>query len=134
MSTKFKTRINAKPAKGEVQLNRELLTRPDGAKSMSEILKRFAQGIPLSGRSNPVFNESWEYPDLSHMDLVEIDDLKEEMSRTVNVRRKAVMEKHLKDKKLDDDKKRKELEDSIRKELLAGERGGDKKSSSDVPE
>lgn len=130
MSTIFKTRINAEPCIGEVHENRELLTRPDGFKSMSEILTKFSQGIPLTGRNNPVYNLDWIHPDLDHMDLVEVEELKEEYAKSVSVKRKALMEKHLKDKKDADVRYRRELEDSIREELRSGKRGGDKKDSS----
>lgn len=117
METIFKTRINATPSEGEIQLNRDILTVPDSAHSMREILHRFSQGIPLTGRSNPVYNPEWEYDDFANMDIEELETLKEEYRRSVSVKRKEVIADHMKKQKEEDEKLKEKQKSELRKQV-----------------
>lgn len=70
---KFKTQYNATPSIGEIN-NEPSMTVPDQTLSMKDILRRFRQGLPITGAKAPVFDDdgSEEYfPDLSKMDLAD---------------------------------------------------------------
>lgn len=77
-------------------------TVPDQAMSVREILSRFAQGLPISGASVPMYddpdgeNDDAEgMPDLSRMDLSEIEELKRQTQDRINL-----LSKKLKDEEL----------------------------------
>lgn len=53
-------------------------TVPDQAMSVTEILRRFARGLPLGGQRVPIYEgEEDVTPDLRTLDLAEIQELKE---------------------------------------------------------
>lgn len=70
MTTKFKTRENAKPSKAEVN-NLPSQTIPDASISMRQILDRFQRGIPVTRTlRTPQYNEDFNYPDNMEFDDV----------------------------------------------------------------
>lgn len=104
MATKFKTRENAKQSKGEVQKNRELMTVPDNATSLREIIGRFAHGVPVTKAQSPIFNEEWEFDDLKNMDVLDIHELKQHVAEQVENKKEVVNENK---RKLAEQQKRK---------------------------
>ncbi|UYD39217.1 MAG: hypothetical protein [Wigfec virus K19_152] len=88
--TIFKTRINAEKATGEIQQNRELMTVPDHSTEMRDILGRFQNGIPVfNNTKTPVYNPTYDYPDLDTMDLVDIDNFKRSLAEEIEEKRKT---------------------------------------------
>lgn len=80
LSYRFKTQWNAQsfPSNYEVN-NQPSLTIPDQTMSISEIMDRYARGIPFDDAKTPVYNgEENEMPDLSTLDISERYDLMEE--------------------------------------------------------
>lgn len=53
------------------------LTVPDQSMSVQEILDRYARGLPIGGSRVPIFDEEDDMPDTTHMDLADIQMLKE---------------------------------------------------------
>lgn len=52
------------------------LTEPDQVLSVKELLRRHVQGLPVPTYT-PVYDEHGEYPDVRHMDLVDVEELKQ---------------------------------------------------------
>lgn len=84
---KFKTEYNQGefPDKGEVN---ELpsKTKPEQAFTMSEMLRRISQGLPLTGQKVPVYDpddQDYLLPDIDRMDLAERQTLLEETKAEV---------------------------------------------------
>lgn len=72
------------------------LTIPDQALSMREILRRFANGMPLSVGKVPIYDEENDLPDFSKMDLADREEYAEmyrqeiqEINARVNQTRKS---------------------------------------------
>lgn len=79
MPTRFKTQYNQDefPIRGEV--NRGVsMTIPDQTMSIKEIMRRYAQGLPVAGEKVPVYDEENDLPDPRKMDLVEIQEAAED--------------------------------------------------------
>lgn len=52
------------------------LTVPDQTLSIRKILDRYAKGQPFSAPTRePIYNEDYDYDNLNHYDLTEIDDM-----------------------------------------------------------
>lgn len=52
-------------------------TIPDQSMSVQEIMRRFAQGLPLGGEKVPIYDGDEEYlPDPKTLDISEIEDMK----------------------------------------------------------
>lgn len=85
MSTKFKTRENAKPSKPEVN-NLPSHTIPDASISMRQIMDRFQRGIPVTRTlRTPQYNEDFNYPD--NMEFDDIHDAKLQMREDVKLKK-----------------------------------------------
>lgn len=75
---KFKTQFNAHEFPSDAELNtKPSLTVPDQSMTIAEIMRRFAQGLPMEGQKVPVYNGDTEVPDFRKMDLVDIQELRE---------------------------------------------------------
>lgn len=102
MSTKFKTRENAKPSKPEVN-NLPSQTIPDASISMRQILDRFQRGIPVTRTlRTPQYNEDFNYPDIMEFD--DIHNAKLQMREDVKRKKSeyARQEKERQKKTIDD--------------------------------
>ena len=112
MSTKFKTRENAKPSEPEVN-NLPSQTIPDASISMRQILDRFQRGIPVTrSLRQPVYNENFEYPDNMEFDDVHTAKLEQlEKVEKLNTRKREI-EKIKQAKKVNNDSQEKPSEPS----------------------
>lgn len=54
----------------------ELVTVPGQSLSIQEIIRRFANGLPLGGFRQPIFDEDDDTPDLRKLDLAEREEYK----------------------------------------------------------
>lgn len=115
MSTKFKTRENAKPSKPEVN-NLPSQTIPDASISMRQILDRFQRGIPVTrSLRQPVYNENFAYPE--HMEFDDIHNAKLEQKQNIKdleakKRKYETAKKEQQKPKANDDSKKESSESS----------------------
>lgn len=70
------------PHSGE-QNNLPSKTVPDQTLTMQEILTRYARGLPISNGKQPIYHGEEEMPDFRTMDLVEIQEYKEEVQARI---------------------------------------------------
>lgn len=70
---KFKNHYNSKPDKGEIN-NKPSLTVPDQTMSVTELLKRYASGMPIGGKS-PLYHGETEDDDIGDHVLQNMDQL-----------------------------------------------------------
>lgn len=61
--------------------NGKKITIPDQVEGVNEMLQRFRRGEVSAKRS--VYNNDNELPDLRKLDLVDVDDLKRDLSKTI---------------------------------------------------
>lgn len=73
----WKTPYNAIAFDNNYEVNTSpSLTIPDQSMSMSEIMRRFASGLPVHGERVPIYNgEDEDLPDLEHMDLADRESI-----------------------------------------------------------
>ena len=87
MATKFKTRYNYKPGKGEKHIEPSLVVPERGVANIADVIKSFTQGVPLSipsQNANPVYNPDFTYRDLDHYDLADIELMRKENQRKID--------------------------------------------------
>lgn len=79
---KFKHHYNADLFNSDAEVNTQAsLTIPDQSMSVSEIIKRFASGLPVLGEKVPIYDgEENDLPDLNHLDLADRQTLFEQYS------------------------------------------------------
>lgn len=63
---------------------------PDQTMSIPELLIRYARGLPINGEKTPVYNGETDLPDLNTMDLAEIEDMKNNLQKTIKDTREAL--------------------------------------------
>lgn len=90
---KVQNSLNYKRHKGQT-FTQPSLTVPDQTMSLKEILSRHARGLPISGKTSPVYDETEEYlPDPTKMDLADrqqyAKQLKEELAELNDKRRRT---------------------------------------------
>lgn len=90
-------RCSVEEQKEQVDVNLPSLTIPDQSLSIPEILKRYARGQSLGGALDGIYeldenDEGIIMPDLSVMDLAEIEELKRETKERVEELRKQIEE------------------------------------------
>lgn len=103
----IKTSVNNPPTPGEV-FTLPSLTVPDESMSVQQILENFTRGVPIQSMSKvPFYDENFDF-DIKSLDLVELDELRQELEQD---RLDAV------DRLKELDNQRIELQ---RKQLLAG--------------
>lgn len=99
MQAKVKHPLNAEefPTQGEL-FTMPSLTLPDQSMSVREIMRRYAQGLPLDGAKVPLYEGEEEMRrDISRMDLSEIEDeLREITGRLQEQKAQAAREKEQK--------------------------------------
>lgn len=81
--------------------NGKKITIPDQVEGVNEMLQRFRRGEMPAKRS--VYNNDNELPDLRKLDLVDVDDLKRDLSNTIT--NEKANQKQIR-KTLDETKKR----------------------------
>lgn len=75
----FKTHFNHRDVKSPREKNSGISkTKPDDSYTVKQILDRFASGIPFSGQKVPVYHGEEFVPDISKMDLADIQSLREQ--------------------------------------------------------
>lgn len=79
--------------KGQI-FKRPTMTVPDMTMSLTEILRRFAAGVPIEGIKAEIYNEEEEVPEVDKMDLADIED----MVGLMKLRRNEIVEE-MKEKK-----------------------------------
>lgn len=71
------------------------LTVPDQTMSIKEIMRRFAQGLPMEGEKVPVYDgEENDLPDSRTMDLADIQEMRERIKNDIEEGERAL--KHYK--------------------------------------
>jgi hypothetical protein len=66
-------------------------TVPDQTMSMRTILERYARGLPVGGRLDEYYDEDDTMPDYRTLDLVDIQNLKDEVKETFEKHKKKVI-------------------------------------------
>lgn len=81
-------------------------TIPDQTMSVSEIMNRYAKGLPLTGERVPVYHGDEEFvPDIKTLDLSEIEDMKIKAQNSIDENRKKLR---------DLDEERKKIKENIK--------------------
>ena len=111
---KIKTKADYNYEEQEYEVNNlPSETVPDQSMSMSEIMRRFASGLPIAGAKVPIYNGEEDLPDLSRMDLAEqqefmdqtkdeITDLKNRFAKEQNIRKQKEKEEQERKRKYED--------------------------------
>lgn len=89
---KVKNSLNAYlfPYEGEIN-NEPSCTVPDQTMSIREILQRYSRGLPIGGRNDLYYDEDDTMPDYKTLDLAEIQELRENVTQTIEKHRKKVI-------------------------------------------
>lgn len=69
------TWLNYKPKPGK-RITAPSMTVPDQTMSIREILDRYARGLPIEGQKVPMYDGDEFVPDIAHMDLVDVDEMR----------------------------------------------------------
>jgi len=111
--------------------NEKTKTIPDQALSVQEIMRRWANGMPMEG-AQPVFYEDDELPDLKKMDLEEVAQLAMENTEYLAKHKKDADEKFRKKQKQDiiDEHERESKKNILDKPHAEGAPGGTEKKKS----
>lgn len=124
---KFRTAFNLDefPAPAGEKNHGQSMTIPDQSMSIREIMRRYAQGLPVEGERVPIYDEENDLPDPKTLDLTERQEMAENAKNEFNdLSAKYQMEqKELADKKFkkQQEKFNKNLDEKFDKELKAGE-------------
>lgn len=105
---KFKNHYNSTPSEGEKN-DLPSMTIPDQTMSISTILKRYAQGLPVEGQKEPIFHGDEEYiPDIKTMDLADRQEYIENHLEKLNElkARYQAEKKKYNEEKLEEEKQR----------------------------
>lgn len=95
---RFQGEVNFRPSK----------TIPDQAMSIQEIMRRYASGLPLSGQRVGFFDAEDPLPDTSKMDLVDMQEAREENQQ-------RILDNQEKLRSLDEEKKQKAAQKAAEK-------------------
>lgn len=87
------------------------LTIPDQALTMSEIMSRFAQGLPVHGEKVPVYNGDEELPDFQRMDLADKQEYLELNAAYVEEIKQRLLEQKAQEQKEKDEKRKAKYRD-----------------------
>lgn len=82
----FRTQFNEAPYEDGEKNDLPSLTIPDQSLSVSQIMARYAQGLPLDGVKVPVYDgdDDVDLPDPRRLDLAERQELAENVSRELS--------------------------------------------------
>lgn len=76
-------------------------TIPDQTMSVSEIMNRYAKGLPLTGERVPIYHGDEEFvPDIKTLDLSEIEDLKIQAQNSIDENRRKLAQLDAERKKI----------------------------------
>lgn len=131
--THFKTHHNAKPTKGEIN-GQPSKTIPDQSMPVREIMRRYAQGLPMEGERIPIYQgEENDLPDFETMDLAERQAYKQHIEaqlEEINIRIKETNEKKVKAAKEAAKAQETQNKPDIEEAVIIEETKKDKKSGS----
>lgn len=97
---KIRTPYNSKAYPKNYEVNTmPHMTIPDQTMSISEIMARYARGLPISGERVPVYNGEEDLPDLDRMDLAERQEALENAREEYVEIQKRLIKKRLPNKK-----------------------------------
>lgn len=125
---KFKTQWNGFPSTTGEKNYSPSLTVPDQSMPISEIMSRFARGLPVEGAKVTFYDEENDLPDLKNMDLAERQEYIEMAKDEIE----AIKEKHKQQRSDEDARLKKEREKAFKKE--AADKADDKKDTDKVDE
>lgn len=81
---KIKTWLNFKDFAKDYEVNTmPSETVPDQTMSVSEILNRYARGLPIGGSKVPIYEDDNDLPDPRTLDLAERQELKEQYTTEI---------------------------------------------------
>lgn len=123
---KVVNQFNFKKTPGK-PLRGKSLTVPDDTMTISEIMLRFARGMPLGGRADVYYDEDNEFDTLKDYDLTEIQEMKAE--HAANYEKYSKNAKKFKEK-LDKENSDKQFYERLKTEGYAKDKP--KETSSDV--
>lgn len=72
MKPKIMTPYTSRERERKYEVNNQpSLTIPDQTMSIAELVRRYAQGLPIEGQKVPLYDGENEFPDLTKMDLAD---------------------------------------------------------------
>lgn len=80
------------------------MTVPDMSMTVGELVKRFAQGLPLDGGKTPLWEEEGDMPDMAKLDLAERQQVIEEAVEEIKTIEKRVKERKQRGQQMELDK------------------------------
>lgn len=80
------------------------MTVPDMSMTVGELVKRFAQGLPLDGGKTPLWEEEGDMPDMVKLDLAERQQVIEEAVEEIKTIEKRVKERKQRGQQMELDK------------------------------
>lgn len=84
MKNKWRTPYNHTELPYSLEVNNSpSQTVPDQTMSISHIMRRFVQGIPLDAGKVPVYHGDEQLPDIARMDLIDKEMLKRDLEETI---------------------------------------------------
>lgn len=111
---KFKTQYNSEEfEKNYEKSDMPSLTVPDQTMSITEILRRYASGLPLDKGKVPIWEGEEELPDIKRMDLVEIQELTQAAQEVITDAEEKLNKRQ---QKLKDHADRKKWEETFKRE------------------
>lgn len=97
---KIRTPFNSKEFKKNYEVNDEpSMTIPDQTMSITEILRRYASGLPISGEKVPIYHDEEDLPEWKTLDLSEKQELKDQIAEDIRQYQVALQEQERKRKK-----------------------------------
>lgn len=89
---RWSTQYNPIKVTGEIN-NEPSLTRPNEAMSIREIMVRFTRGLPIDQKV-PLYEEDQFLPDVRHMDLADVQTLREQVAQDIENKKAKVEQEH----------------------------------------
>lgn len=87
---RFNTQYDKHPVKGEVN-GKPSLVRPNEAMSIREIMVRYTRGLPIDQKV-PLYEEDQFLPDVKHMDLADLQVLRENVAQEIQDKKSLLEE------------------------------------------
>lgn len=101
----IRTRFTSMFLPKNMEINDEpSMTVPDMSMTVGELVKRFAQGLPLDGGKTPLWEEEGDMPDMVKLDLAERQQVIEEAVEEIKTIEKRVKERKQRGQQMELDK------------------------------